>query len=213
MRLSKITLTKQAPAVSLTKQGSTGGAMRVNLKWSMRGLEKRGLFGKRKAAQLPDIDLDLCAFWEMADGSIGHVTPVGNRFGSLTERPYVQLDRDDRTGGSDGENLTINLDHADKIKRILIFADIYDGADSWQGLDAVATLYPQQGPPIEMRLDECTVNSRVVALALIENVGGEILVRREAKYIVVVPPVRFKQEALDIAYNWGMSWEPAKPKD
>jgi hypothetical protein len=33
--------------------------MRVNLNWSVRGLEKRGLFGKRKV-QLPDLDLD-CA--------------------------------------------------------------------------------------------------------------------------------------------------------
>ena len=32
--LSKITLTKSAPSVSLTKQGSTTGQIRVNLNWT-----------------------------------------------------------------------------------------------------------------------------------------------------------------------------------
>jgi tellurite resistance protein TerA len=212
VRLSKITLTKQAPSVSLTKQGSTSGAMRVNLNWSMRGMEKRGLFGKRKA-QLPDLDLDLCALWQLTDGRKGIVHPINNNFGSFTEPPYILLDRDDRTGAvAEGENLTINLDHAADLKRILIFANIYDGAETFAGLDAVATLFPQQGPPIEMRLDECNVNSRLVAVALIENVDGELLVRREARYIVLTPPARWPHENLDQAYGWGLTWQSAPPK-
>jgi tellurite resistance protein TerA len=212
VRLSKITLTKQAPSVSLTKQGSTSGAMRVNLNWSMRGMEKRGLFGKRKA-HLPDLDLDLCALWQLTDGRKGIVHPINNNFGSFTEPPYILLDRDDRTGAvAEGENLTINLDHAADLKRILIFANIYDGAETFAGLDAVATLFPQHGPPIEMRLDECDVHSRLVAIALIENVDGELLVRREARYIVLTPPAQWPHENLDQAYGWGLTWRSAPPK-
>lgn len=59
-----------------------------------------------------------------------------------------------------------------------------------------------------MRLDECTVPSPVAAIALIENVGGELVVRREAKYLVLAPGV-FKQQAADLEYGWGMSWHSA----
>lgn len=59
-----------------------------------------------------------------------------------------------------------------------------------------------------MLLDECTVPSPVAALALIENIGGELIVRREAKYIIL-PPGIFKQQAADLEYNWGLSWQSA----
>ncbi|MFD8979589.1 TerD family protein [Streptomyces sp. NPDC059564] len=209
VRLSKITLTKAAPAVSLTKQGATSGAMRVNLSWSAaappRGWMKKG----KDAVRLEDVDLDLSCLWELRDGSTGIVHPIDNDFGSFDQPPYVRLDQDDRTGASEsGENLFINLDHAAEIKRLLVFVVIYDGATSFAGLHGVATLYPPTGPPIEMRLDECTVQSPVAAIALIENVNGELIVRREAKYLVLAPGI-FKQQAADIEYGWGMSWHAA----
>ncbi|MCX4529560.1 TerD domain-containing protein [Streptomyces sp. NBC_01551] len=209
VRLSKITLTKAAPTVSLSKQGATSGAMRVNLTWSAakppRGWMRKG----RDSVRLEDVDLDLSCLWELRDGTAGIVHPIGNQFGSFDQPPYVQLDHDDRTGASEaGENLTINLDHAAEIKRLLVFVVIYSGADSFAGLQGVATLYPPVGPPIEVRLDECTVPAPVAAIALIENVGGELIVRREAKYLVL-PPGVFKQQAADLAYDWGMSWQSA----
>jgi tellurite resistance protein TerA len=212
VRLSKITLTKQSPSVSLTKSGGSRGALKVNLNWSVRGqAPRKGLFGRRQSA-LPDLDLDLCALWELQDGDAGIVHPINNRFGSFNGPPYVLLDRDDRSGAAaEGENLTINLDHASKIKRILIFANIYDGADSFTGLDAVATLFPLQGPPIEMHLDECTVTATAAAVALIENVNGEMVVRREARYIVRVPG-KSNQQLMDEAYGWGLQWVSAPPK-
>jgi tellurite resistance protein TerA len=213
VQLSKITLTKAAPSVSLTKQGATSGAMRANLRWSAakpsRGWMRKG----RDAVRLEDIDLDLSALWELRNGVKGIVHPINNQFGSFDQPPYIRLDQDDRTGSSeDGENLMINLDHAAEIKRILVFVNIYSGASSFAGLNGVATLYPPVGPPIEMRLDECTVPSRVAAIALIENVGGELIVRREAKYVLVPPGIR-NNEAMDREYGWGMKWVPARPKD
>ncbi|WUS95381.1 TerD domain-containing protein [Streptomyces sp. NBC_00708] len=209
VRLSKITLTKSAPSVSLTKQGATSGAMRVNLTWSAR-TPPRGWMNKgRDAVRLEDVDLDLSCLWELQNGASGIVHPINNQFGSFHQAPYVQLDNDDRTGGSEsGENLTINLDHASEIKRLLVFVVIYSGASSFAGLHGVATLHPPVGPPIEVLLDECTVPSPVAALALIENIGGELIVRREAKYIIL-PPGIFKQQAADLEYNWGLSWQSA----
>ncbi|MBO8194306.1 Tellurium resistance, partial [Streptomyces oryzae] len=209
VRLSKITLTKAAPAVSLTKQGATSGAMRVNLTWSARR-PARGWMKKGKGAvRLENVDLDLSCLWELQNGEKGIVHPINNRFGSFDQPPYVRLDQDDRTGSSaTGENLVINLDHAAEIKRLLVFVVIYSGASNFAGLDGVATLYPLTGPPIEMHLDECTVPAPVAAIALIENVGGELIVRREAKYIVLQPGI-LKQQAVDLEYGWGMTWNAA----
>lgn len=209
VRLTKVTLTKQSPTVSLAKQGGTSGSMRVNLNWTMRGLAARGLFGKRRGAHQPDLDLDLSCLWELTNGKKGIIHALGKNFGSLTKEPYILLDQDDRSGASaEGENLTINLDRGSEFRRILIFADLYQGAESFAGLDAVATLYPQHGAPIEMRLDECDVQSRVAVIALIENVNGELVVHREARYIVN-PRNMFRQQAVDLAYNWGLTWQSA----
>ncbi|AVH61558.1 Tellurium resistance [Streptomyces dengpaensis] len=209
VQLSKITLTKAAPAVSLTKQGATSGAMRGNLSWSARKPSRGWLKKGKDAVPLEDVDLDLSCLWELQNGMKGIVHPIDNQFGSFDQPPYIQLDQDDRTGSSAaGENLVINLDHAAEIKRILVFVVIHAGASSFAGLDGVATLYPPAGPPIEVRLDECTVPSTAASIALIENVDGELIVRREAKYILV-PPGVFKQQAVDIEYGWGMTWHAA----
>ncbi|MGW0664813.1 TerD family protein [Streptodolium elevatio] len=208
--LSKITLTKTAPTVSLTKQGATSGALRVNLSWSARP-HSRGLLRRGPRAVNPnDIDLDLSCLWELQNGDKGIIHPIDEQFGSFDEPPYVRLDRDDRTGGSrgGGENLTVNLDRTAEIKRLLIFVAVYQGAESFAGLDGVATLYPPAGPPVEVRLDECTVPAPVAAIALIENIGGELVVRREAKYIVLSGGM-FKQQAVDVAYGWGLKWHAA----
>ncbi len=74
------------------------------------------------------IDLDLAALYELADGRKGVVQALGNTFGDLDGPPYVKLDADDRTGSSAaGETLFINLDHTADIRRILVFAFIYEG--------------------------------------------------------------------------------------
>lgn len=209
VRLSKITLTKTAPSVSLTKQGATSGGMRVNLSWSARRPPRGWMRKGEEAVRLEDVDLDLSCLWELRNGATGIVHPINNQFGTFDQPPYVQLDQDDRTGTSDaGENLMINLDHTAEIKRLLVFVVIYAGASSFAGLNGVATLYPPVGPPIEMLLDECTVPSQVAAIALIENIGGELIVRREAKYLLP-PPGIFKQQAADLEYGWGLTWQGA----
>ncbi|POM22672.1 General stress protein 16U [Actinomadura rubteroloni] len=208
----KISLTKSAPSVSLTKHGATSGNMRVNLNWTARTGAARGLLGKRRRGV--DLDLDLCCLWELTDGRRGIVHAVGD-MGALDRPPYVQLDKDDRTGTVEtGENLVINLDHTAKFKRILVFAEIYDGADDFRGLDAIATLYPVGSPPIEMRMDDCADASRDAVLALIENVGGELVVRREGRFVLPPPGrPRWGKMAVDEAYNWKLEWVASRGKD
>ncbi|MFC9806156.1 TerD family protein [Streptomyces griseoaurantiacus] len=211
VRLSKVTLTKEAPSVSLAKQGGTSGSMRVNLNWEVRKQfsgwgSKRG----RAVAHHRDLDLDLCALFELSDGRKGVVQALGNAFGALDRPPYILLDGDDRTGAVEsGENLTINLDRRQDFRRILVFVTIYEGARSFADLHATVTLWPQHGAPVDFSLDECTVPSTVCALALITNTGGDLVVQREARYLVPDRGVS-PQRTVDRIYGWGMNWTPGR---
>ncbi|MFB7914454.1 TerD family protein [Streptomyces sp. NPDC056061] len=211
VRLTKVTLTKQAPSVSLAKQGGTSGVLRVNLNWQVRK-QFTGWGRKlgRAVANHADLDLDLCALYELADGRKGVVQALGNAFGALHQPPYIHLDGDDRTGAvATGENLTVNLDQKDKFRRVLIFVTIYEGARSFADLHATVTLQPQHGAPIDFSLDECTVPSTVCALALLTGNGGDLTVQREARYLVPQRGVS-PQRTVDYAYGWGMNWTPGR---
>ncbi len=199
--LSKVTLTKSAPSVSLAK--GAGGRMRVNLAWNAKPASTGGGgFLKKLTGGDRGIDLDLGALFELRDGTKGVVQALGGAFGALDRPPYVLLDGDDRSGGG-GENLTVNLDKLGEIRRVLLFAFIYDGVPSWDKADGVVTLFPQGGAPLEIRLDEHG-GSRMCALALLTNEGGSLTVSREVRYIDGA------QDKLDQAYGWGMDWTPGR---
>jgi tellurite resistance protein TerA len=202
--LSKVTLTKAAPTVSLTKQGSSTGVLRVNLNWNAKPAGGGGLF-KRSAQSL---DLDLGCLYEFTDGTKGVVQALGNAFTASPKgvgEPVIRLDGDDRSGTkSEGENLLINLGYANQIKRVLVFALIYQGAANWAAADGVVTLFPASGPQVEVRLDETRDGARICGIALLESRNGELSVRREVNYI------DGSQSALDRAYGWGMNWAPGR---
>lgn len=212
VNMSKISLTKEAPSVSLTKQGATGGTMRVNLNWTSQSHRGGGLFGRRRGGG--GLDLDLSCFFELADGRIGSVRALDRSFGALDRPPFIRLDQDDRTGGSaTGENLDINLDFTAQFRRILVFTSIYEGANDFRGVQATATLYPLNCPPIEMTLDGCMDDSRDAVLAHIENINGELVVRREGTFIR--PPAgRPGAGVMEIArmYNWDFGFKAGRGK-
>lgn len=206
--LTKVTLTKSSPTVSLTKQGSATGKLHVNLNWNARppqAEQPKGFLKRLAAPASAGIDLDLGCLFELADGRKGVVQALGRQFGSLDSPPYIFLDGDDRSGtNAGGENLFVNLAHSKELKRILVFACIYEGVPSFDQADGVVTLTPAAGAPIEVRLDEAGGTSRMCAIALLENSGGDLSVRREVKYI------KGAQDALDREYGWGMDWTPGR---
>src|SRR4051812_2668084 len=142
-----VVLTKAAPSVSLTKSGGAGGVLRVNLNWNARPPGGGGFFKKTQ-----QLDLDLGCLWEFTDGTKGVVQALGNAFVAQPfgmSEPIIRLDGDDRSGAvSGGENLSVNLAHLAKIRRILVFALIYEGAANWAAAQGVATLYPANGQQI-----------------------------------------------------------------
>ena len=196
--LSKVTLTKAAPSVSLSKHGGNRGVLAVNLNWDARPPGKGGFFKK-----MTQLDLDLGCLYEFTDGSKGVVQALGNAFTATDRsgRPLINLDGDDRSGSvTTGENLTVDLTDPSKVKRVLVFALIYEGAANWAAARAVATLTPVGAAPIEVQLDDPRDGARICAIATISQQNGEVTVKREVNYI------NGAQRALDEAYGWGMNW-------
>jgi len=199
--LNKITLDKQRSTISLAKTASGFGEIRINLNWNQtppqpsKGL-LGGLFGKGNKG----IDLDVGCLFELADGRKGAVQALGDAFGSFEHPPYIELKGDDRTGSvSDGEWMRINGSQWDSVKRVLIYAFIYEGAPNWTSTGGVITLYVPGQPPIEVQLTEGADRMNMCAIALLENIGGTVKVSREVRY--------FKgHQELDTAFGWGMRW-------
>ena len=208
--LTKVTLTKAAPTVSLAKQS---GGLHVNLNWDARPAAaaapegKGGFFAKVKAAAAAaqTLDLDLGCLWELTDGSKGVVQSLGGQFGAWDEAPYITLDGDDRSGAvAGGENLDVNLAHARDLKRVLVFASVYSGANGFAEAGGMVTLTPAQGPDVVVHLDEDGGRSRMCAVALLEFEGGAVTIRREVKF------VKGAQDVLDREYGWGMNWRAGR---
>ncbi|NHC44853.1 TerD family protein [Motilibacter aurantiacus] len=208
--LSKVTLTKSAPTVNLSKGAGGSGSLRVNLNWNSRPggqQQAKGFLKRLTAAATPGIDLDLGCLYEFSDGSKGVVQALGNSFEARAHgsTPVIRLDGDDRSGSnSGGENMFVDLSQLEAIRRILVFALIYQGTPNWAEAAGVVTLYPTDGPQIEVRLDETDPSAPICAIALLENVGGQLQVRREVRYI------HGAQDVLDQAYGFGLNWRPGR---
>ncbi|QIE91367.1 tellurium resistance protein TerA (plasmid) [Pseudomonas nitroreducens] len=193
--LSKVTLDKSRSTISLDKPAAGFGEIKVNLNWNQgKGGLLSGLFGSKS------MDLDVGCLFELQDGYKGVVQALGNAFGDLNDEPYIQLMGDDRTGSvAGGEWLHINGRKWSEIKRVLLFAFIYEGAANWRATDGVVTIFIPGQPEIEVRMNEEGGSHKMCAIALLENVNGAVKVTRR---------VDFHQghRYMDQAYGWGMKW-------
>lgn len=195
--LSKVSLTKEKPAINLAKRDNFG-EIRVNLNWN-RGNSSGpsgflGIFGPK------NIDLDLGAFVELQNGYKSVIQALGNAFGDYRKEPYVQLQGDDRTGAvSEGEWLHINGREWKNIRQVLIYAFIYEGVPSWDKTDGVVSIHVPEQPPIETRLTEGENKRTLCAIARLVNENGSITVERINQY--------FKNQSdMDKAFGWGFRW-------
>lgn len=200
VNLGKITLEKKGNRVSLEKPGNAEhGEILINLNWSpvASGAPKRGLFGAKRSNQ---IDLDIGCLIELRTGDKGAIQALGNNFGDLQHPPYVALDADDRSGtSSEGENLRINGQHWDAIRRVLVYAFIYEGVPNWAEADARISLKTPGQPEIEVRLDSQSNDQPMCAIALLENDAGAVRITKLVDYY------RGHRE-VDEAHQWGLKW-------
>ncbi|WP_112382581.1 TerD family protein [Sphingomonas carotinifaciens] len=188
VRLSKVTLDKPRQTVSLAKPT---GEIVINLNWS-RG---RGGWGRSGA-----VDLDLGCLFELDDGWKGVIQALGGTFGDYEGEPWIALSADDRSGDTaSGETMRVNGRHWDRIRRILVFALIYEGVPNWQATDGVVTVKMPGEQDIEVRMTEGRNDRRLCAVAMLENVGGRFQAMRLVDY-------HQGQRKLDEAYRWGLRW-------
>ena len=187
---------RKGQKISLVKKGNSLGEIVINLNWSQPP-KKTGFFSRfmRNA-----IDLDLACLFELKDGNIGAVQALGNIFGDLNKPPYIALDGDDRTGAvAAGETIRVNGKFADKIRRILVYTFIYEGAANWEEAKGVVTLNCPGSPELIVRMDEYGSKKRVCAIALLENIGGTFSVEKIIEFFD-------DSEQMDRAFHWGLRW-------
>lgn len=198
--LTKVTLEKRGQSVSLEKKAGEGfGEIVFNLNWNQRPEKKGGFLGGLLGGN-KGIDLDLGCLWELEDGYKGVIQALGEAWGEYRSEPFIRHAGDDRTGAmSQGENIRINGDKLSKIKRILVFAFIYDGVPNWAAADGVATVKVPGQSEIEVRLDNPASGEGMCAVAMIENDRGKLKVTKEERY--------FRgHKDMDKAYRWGLRW-------
>lgn len=196
--LSKVTLEKKGQSVSLEKRGSSFGEIVVNLNWSRAKSGGGGFFGGGRGSGA--VDLDLGCLFELNDGYKGVVQAIGSTFGDFDDEPYIQLSGDDRTGDvAQGETLRINGARWSEIRRIAVFALIYEGAPNWQATDGVVLVTMPDQAPIEVRMTEGRNDRRLCGVVLLENSGGQLKATRIVDY-------HRNQSELDRAHGWGMRW-------
>ena len=201
VNLSKITLDKQRPSISLVKKDGDFGEIKINLNWN-RAPQSSGGGGFFAAlrGKSGGIDLDVGCLYELQNGRKGAVQALGNVFGEFADEPFIQLMGDDRTGAaSDGEWLRINGKQWHAVRRVLVYAFIYKGAPNWQATDGVITLYMPGEPPVEVRLSEEGGSKGMCAVALLENIDGSVKVNRKVEFYN-------GHSDMDTAFGWGMRW-------
>jgi len=203
---SKIVLKRKGDSVQL-KTKSTGGVgeLLVNLNWhqSSTSTQPQGGFLSRMfspSGNQGGIDLDVGCLFELQNGQKGAIQALGNCFGNFNQPPYILHCGDDRTGAwTEGENMRINGEKIAEIKRILIYAFIYEGVANWSQADGVVTIKPPSGPEIIVNLDEHRDNQGMCAIALLENVGNTFNVKKVVQYFPSHPE-------MDQAFHWGLKW-------
>jgi tellurite resistance protein TerA len=211
----RVVLTPEQPSIPLTRNGHASGTLRVNLSWGgppgkvpglrQSGGGRLGWLAPRRLEATPlshdsEVDLDLGCLYEMTTGQRGVIQALGDRRGSYDRPPYVRLDRDDRLGSSTGENLFVNLDHAEAFRRLLLYTYIYAGTADFGQSSALVTLFPTGGKPIEIHLDAHEPRARCCAVGLVTRVGRDLVLRRELRY------VDGYQSDLDRLYQWNLNW-------
>jgi tellurite resistance protein TerA len=180
----------QGQSVSVKGAAGAFGEIQIKLMWS----DKPG------AKSATGIDLDLGCLFQLKDGYLGCVQALGNMYGSFNNEPYVELDKDDRTGGSAGETLRINGDHWLQIDRVCVFAYIYDGAPNWSLIDCLAQVLVPGREPIMVQLDNARNDRGMCAIAMLENKDNAFSVQKLNQYFRT-------HKDLDEHYDFGLRWE------
>ncbi len=195
----KLSKSGDSHTINLSKASDSLPTVHVNLDWEeLKSAKSSGFFGKLLQGSSDDADLDLGCMYEMQNGEKGVIQPLGGNFGSKTASPYIFLDRDDRTGATDGENMYIF--RPDLIKRVMIFGLIYNGAADFKSVQGRVFFTTSKGEEIYLELDNPDANRTFCATALVQNTGSNLEIIKETRYFA-------GHEEADKYYGFGFRWQ------
>ena len=197
IRLTKVTLEKQGQRASISlSKGNAPQPIHVNLNWDKGGGTRKGLFGMTMSVAASDLDLG--CMYVMKDGEMGAIQALGSRFGSDRFAPYILLDKDDRSGQDEGgENLYIL--RPELIQQVLVFAFIYEGTSDFTSVNGRLNIKDAGGNEIAIKLNNPDARRTFCAIAMFENVGGNVEVSKEERYFQ-------GHQDCDEHYGFGFRW-------
>jgi tellurite resistance protein TerA len=171
-----------------------------------RGQDANALEKLAQKALGKGVDLDLGCLYELQDGTRGAVQGFGDIFGAYDEPPYILLDRDERTGDrpGDDERLVINGGAWGRLKSVLLYVYIYEGAADWAAVrPQIHVDVPGEAPLVitpHVAAGAYPVDTSVCVVAQLENVRGGIRLTHFSEYFASHP-------AMDRAFGYGLVWE------
>lgn len=188
--LGKITLDKRGDSQKISLKKGGDNVIHVNLNWDAG---KKSFWKGTTTA-----DLDLGCMFELITGEKGVIQPLGNRFGARHEPPYILLDKDDRSGAAaDGENMRIY--RPDQIRRVVVFAMVYEGAANFSTVNGRVTIKDDAGNEITVACNAPDSRLTFCAICQIENLGGELKYTKEERYF---PSHKECDEHFGFGFRW-----------
>ena len=206
--LSKVVLEKTGDThkVDLSKSNEQ---ITINLNWTKT--KNSGLFANLFTTN-QDIDLDLACYYELNNGEAsvidglqfshnrGGAKNQRTRQGCYTEAPWIWHCGDDRGADSQsGENILVNPNEVQGIRRIIIYCFIYEGIAKWGESDAVVTVKVPGQPDIVVEMGRQTDPRTFCAIASIEFNGKQMSVCKEITF-------HNGHKECDRYYGWGFNW-------
>ncbi len=178
----------------------------IGVTWENIKAQKAGLFsGLLKKTTHVGVDLDVGCLYELKDGTRGAIQAFGEKFGNFEESPYIALSGDDRTGNKEGydEFILVNGDHWNKIKRILIYIYIYEGAPSWSDIKPQIIVDVPGEQDLIVTLGAHNDALSLCAVGELENARGGIKLTNQTEYFP-------GHEEMDRAFGFGLEWGDGK---
>lgn len=190
--MSGIILTKDRPSVSLDKRDLTDGEVVITTTWDYVPAE---------------FDLDQGVMWRAIDGyNKSAIQALGNSFGSRDQLPFLQLDGDDRRGGT-GE--IIRGTYSQLLGNLAWFG-VYlynygSSAPLEQVQGAVTTVeFPGQRP---ISITHEGQTGPACAILQVFNEDGAFRIQRDLQPIHAVRG-QSSQQQIDTFWGVGLSWRP-----
>lgn len=153
-------------------------------------------------------------YYELIDGQVSAIDGLQfahgkggprnqqTRQGCYTRPPYIWHCGDDRgSGSSSGENILINPQGINYIKRIIVYCFIYEGVAMWSESDAVITVKVPNNPEIVVEIGNQTDQRSFCAIASIDFYGTQMSVRKEITF-------HKGHQECDNYYGIGLSYSP-----